>query len=108
MARTLLCEDNSPKLFWMKAINTVCYILNHILIRSILKKIPYKLGKERKPNINYFHIFGCRCFILNNGKNNLEKFNARLDEDIFLGYATSNKTYRVFNKRTFIIEESIY
>ena len=27
---------------------------------------------------------------------------------IFLGYFTSSKAYRVFNKRTLVVEESIY
>ena len=28
--------------------------------------------------------FGCKCFILNNGKENLGKFDAKADDDIFL------------------------
>ena len=64
---------------------------------------------ERKiKNINYFHIFGCRCFILNNRKDNLKKIDTKSDEGIFLGYFTSSKAYRVFNKRTLIVEESIH
>ena len=70
MARTMLCESNLPRYFWMEAINTACYILNHVLIRPILKKTSYELWKGRKSNIAYFHVFGCRCFILNNSKEN--------------------------------------
>ena len=76
MARTMLCEGNLPKYFWAEAINTACYILNRVLIRPILKKTPYELWKGRKPNINYFHVFGCKCFVLNNGKDRLGKFDA--------------------------------
>ena len=92
----------------MKIINTACYILNHTLIRLILKKTLYELWKGRKPNITYFHIFGCRCFVLNNGKERLKKFDAKSDEIIFLGYSSSSKAFRVFNKRTWIVEESIH
>ena len=88
--------------------NTVCYILNHVLTRPIIKKTPYEIWNERKPNIYYFHIFGCRCFVLNNEKDNLEKFDAKSDEAIFLGCSTNSKAYRVFNKRTLIMEESIH
>ena len=91
-----------------EAINIACYILNRALIRSILKKTPYELWKDRKSNISYFHIFGCKYFILNNKKDNLKKFDAKLDEDIFLGYSTSCKAYRVFNKWALIVEESIH
>ena len=83
-------------------------ILNHTLIRPILKKTLYELWKDRKSNLDYFHTFGCRCFIHNNGKDNLENFDTKSDEGIFLGYSTSSKAYRVFNKRTLVVEESIH
>ena len=108
MARTMLCEGNLPKYFWAEAVSTACYILNRVLIRSILKKTPYELWNDRKPNINYFHVFGCKCFILNNGKDNLGKFDRKSDEGIFLGYSTHSKAFRVFNKRTLTVEESIH
>ena len=108
MARTMLCENDLPRYFWAEAINTSCYILNRVLIRPILKKTPYELWKNRKPNLKYFRVFGCRCFILNNGKDNISKFDAKSDEGIFLGYSTSSKAYRVFNRRTLLVEESIH
>ena len=107
MARTMLNENNLPKYFWVKAVNTSCYILNRILLRLIVKKTPYELWKNKKPNINYFKVFGCKCFILNT-KDNLENFDAKSDVGIFLGYSTSSKAFRVFNKRTMVVEESIH
>ena len=44
----------------------------------------------------------------NNKKSPLVKFNAKSDEAIFLGYSEHSKAYRVFNKRTLSIEESIH
>jgi hypothetical protein len=38
---------------------------------------------------------------------NLEKFDPKSDEGIFLGYSTNIRAYRVFNKRTEIVMESI-
>ena len=104
----MLCEGNLPRYFWTEAMNTACYILNRVLTRPIIKKIPYEIWNERKPNIYYFHVFGCKCFVLNNGKDNLEKFDAKADEGIFLGYSTSSKAYRMFNKSSLIVEESIH
>ena len=108
MARTMLYESNLSKYLWAEVINTACYILNHALIRPILKKTPYELWKGRKSNIGYFHIFDCRYFILNNGKDSLDKFDAKSDEAIFLSYSTSSKTFRVFNKISLVVEESIH
>ncbi|RVW63757.1 Retrovirus-related Pol polyprotein from transposon TNT 1-94 [Vitis vinifera] len=107
MARTMLNENNLPKYFWAKAVNISCYVLNRILLRPILKKTPYELWKNKKPNISYFKVFGCKCFI-SNTKDNLGKFDAKSDVGIFLGYSTSSKAFRVFNKRTMVVEESIH
>ncbi|GAV69083.1 hypothetical protein CFOL_v3_12584, partial [Cephalotus follicularis] len=108
MGRTMFCENNLPKYLWAEAVNTACYIINRVMIRSILKKTPYELFNDRKPSVSHLRPFGCKVFILNNGKENLGKFDAKSDEGIFLGYSLNSKAYRVFNKRTLIIEESIH
>ena len=51
-------------------------------------------------------MFGSKCYILNNWEN-LGKFNAKSDEGIFLGYSTTSRAYRVFNKRTKTVTEFI-
>ena len=51
-------------------------------------------------------MFGNKCYILND-RENLGKFDAKSDEGIFLGYSTTSRAYRVFNKRTKIVMESI-
>ena len=107
MARTMLNENDLPKYFWAEAVNTSCYVLNRVLIRPNLNKTPYELWKGRKPNIGYFRVFGCKCFILNT-KDNLGKFDSKSDISIFLGYSTTSKVYRVFNKRTLVVEESMH
>src|SRR3954470_6964488 len=43
-------------------------------LRPILNKTPYELLKGRKPNVSHLHVFGGKCFVLNNGKDNLGKF----------------------------------
>ena len=56
--------------------------------------------------MKYFRVFGSKCYILND-KENPEKFNAKSDEGIFLGYLTNSRAYRVYNKRTKTVMESI-
>ena len=50
----------------------------------------------------------CKVFVLNNGKENLGKFDAKSGKGIFLGYSQSNKAYRVYNKRLFTVEEFVH
>ena len=108
VARTMISEAKVAKYFWVEAINTRCYILNRALVRSSLKKTPYELLKGKKPNVSYFKVFGCKCFVHNKNKNQLGKFDAKSDEGIFLSYSKHSKAYKVFNKRTLVIEESIH
>ena len=96
-----------PKYFWGEVVHTSCYVLNRVSIRPILKKTPYELWKGKKPNISYFKVFGCKCFILNQ-KDDLGKFDSKSDVGIFLGYSTSSKAFRVYNRRTLVVEESMH
>lgn len=83
-------------------------MINNVLIRPIINQTPYELYKGKKYNIYHLHVFRYKCFILNNMKDNLEKFDAKTYECLFLGYSTSSKTFRIFNKRTLTIEESVH
>ena len=56
----------------------------------------------RELNIFYFRVFRSKCFILDT-KQNLEKFDAKFDDGIFLKYSTTSKTYLVYNRRILII-----
>ena len=51
-------------------------------------------------------MFGSKCYILND-RENIGKFDAKSDEGIFLGYPITSRAYRVFNKRTKTVMESI-
>ena len=85
IARTMLCESNLPTCSWAEVVNMANYVLNRCLICPILKKTPYELFKGKKPSISYFHAFGSKCFIHNNGKDRLGKFDARSDEGTLVG-----------------------
>nr|GEX78021.1 retrovirus-related Pol polyprotein from transposon TNT 1-94 [Tanacetum cinerariifolium] len=105
MSRTMLNEQSLPQKFWCNAVDTSTYILNRILIRAILGKTPYKLLKDRKPTLDYFRVFGSKCFILNT--KNLTKFDPKSYEGIFLGYFQNSKAYIILNKHTRKVEESL-
>lgn len=68
--------------------STTWYVNNRIIIRPILKKTPYEIFKGRKTNISYFHIFGCKYFVLKNDKDNLVIY----DDDEIIGDPTEDST----------------
>ena len=98
MTRTVLIAIGLPRNFWVEALNTSYYIINRCMIRPILNKTPYELFKGRKPNIIHLRVFGYKCYVHNNGKKPLGKFDARSDKAIFLGYSSHSKAYKVFQQ----------
>jgi len=65
-------------------------------------------SKVKKPNVMHLRVFGCKCYVHNNRKDALEKFNPKSDEAIFLWYSSHNRAYKVFNKQTLCVEESVH
>ena len=106
MARVMLFNKQIPPKFWGEAVNTSCHIGNRIYFRPGKKKIAYEIWNGKKPKVKSFRVFRSKCYILNDWEN-LGKFDAKSDEGIFLGYSTSSRAYRVYNKRTKTVMESI-
>ena len=104
MARTMLDEHRTPRRFWAEAISTACYVSNRVFLRSILNVTSYELRFGRKPSVSHLRAFGCKCFILKHG--NLDKFESRSSDGIFLGYTLHGHSYRVLNLETNTIVES--
>ena len=106
-ARTMLEESKLPTYFWAEAINTACYTSNISILNQAQWKTPYQLMKNKKPTLNFLHVFGCKCFVLRNQGENLGKFEAKADEAIFVGYVTT-RAYRVYDLRMNIVMESVH
>ena len=104
----MLFDISTPDHFWVEVVSTACHILKRCLIRTILNKTPYELWRGKKQNSSYFHPFRCKCFIYNNVKNSLGKFDTRSDEGIFLGYALVSRGFHVSNKRIISVYESLH
>nr|AAX96493.1 retrotransposon protein, putative, unclassified [Oryza sativa Japonica Group]ABA91692.1 retrotransposon protein, putative, unclassified, expressed [Oryza sativa Japonica Group] len=93
MARTMLDEYKTPKKFWAEAINVACYISNRVFLRSKLGKNSYELRFGHQPKVSHLRVFGCKYFFLKSG--NLDKFEARSTDGLFLGYPAHIRGYHV-------------
>jgi len=96
MARVMIHSKNLAQHFLGEAVNIACHIINQVYLRP----------ETNKPTVKYFRIFESKCFILR-GQENLGKFEAKSDEGIFLGYSTTSRACRMFNKRTETVMKSI-
>ncbi|CAM8951647.1 unnamed protein product [Rhodiola kirilowii] len=108
MSRTMLIASGVPRGFWAEAVHAACHILNRASLQAMIGKTPYELLRGRKPNISHLKVFGCKCYVHNNGKESLGKFDARSDEGVFVGYSSHSKAYKIFNLRLEQVEESVH
>ncbi|GJS06059.1 retrovirus-related pol polyprotein from transposon TNT 1-94 [Tanacetum coccineum] len=105
--RTMLSAAKVPLYFWAEAIATTCFTQNRSLVIPRHEKTPYHIINGRKSSIKFFHIFGSLCYIVRDGEN-LDKMKEKGDACIFVGYSTQSRAYRVYNKRTRVIVETIH
>ncbi|KAJ9543811.1 hypothetical protein OSB04_023518 [Centaurea solstitialis] len=105
-ARTMLTFSKLPLHFWAEAVASACFTQNRSLITKRFMKTPYELVYNRPPSIKFFRVFGCDCYVKND-KDNLDMFSPKGDEGVFIGYAKDSPSYRVFNKKTRCVVESI-
>ncbi|GKB81079.1 putative reverse transcriptase domain-containing protein, partial [Tanacetum coccineum] len=77
------------------------------LVHSRYNKTPYELLKNKKPNVQYFQVFGMLCYPTND-RDDLRKIKPKPDISIFIGYSKSSRGFRIYNHRTRKIIETIY
>ncbi|GKB14770.1 retrovirus-related pol polyprotein from transposon TNT 1-94 [Tanacetum coccineum] len=106
-AQTMLNAAKVPLFFWAEAIATTCFTQNRSLVIPRHEKTPYHIINARKPSVKFFYIFGSLCYIVGDGEN-LDKMKEKGDACIFVGYSTQSRSYRVYNKRTKVIVETIH
>ncbi|GJR52670.1 retrovirus-related pol polyprotein from transposon TNT 1-94 [Tanacetum coccineum] len=106
-ARTMMIFSKAPMFLWVEAVATACYTHNRSLIHTRHNKTPYELVHDKKPDLTFFRVFGALCYPTNDSED-LGKFQAKADIGIFVGYAPSRKGYRIYNKRTRRLMETIH
>ncbi|GJU17567.1 retrovirus-related pol polyprotein from transposon TNT 1-94 [Tanacetum coccineum] len=106
-ARTVLIYAKAPLFLWAEAVVTTCYTQNHSQIRLCHGKTPYELLHNRKPDLSYLHVFGALCYPTTDSED-LGKLKAKADVGIFIRYAPVKKAYRIYNRRTKQIMETIH
>ncbi|GJV38915.1 putative ribonuclease H-like domain-containing protein [Tanacetum coccineum] len=106
-ARTMLIYAKAPLFLWAEAVATACYTQNRSMIRLRHGKTPYELLHNKPPDLSYLHVFGALCYPTNDSEN-LGKLQPKADIGIFIGYAPTKKAFRIYNRRTRRIIETIH
>ncbi|GJY83231.1 retrovirus-related pol polyprotein from transposon TNT 1-94 [Tanacetum coccineum] len=106
-ARTMLIFSKLPEFLWAEAVATACFTQNRSIIHTRYNKTPYELLRGRKPNIAYFHVFGSLCYPTND-RDDLGKMKPKADIGVFIGYSETSTGFRIYNRRTKMIMETIH
>ncbi|GJZ88917.1 retrovirus-related pol polyprotein from transposon TNT 1-94 [Tanacetum coccineum] len=98
--------SRAPLFLWAEPIATACYTQNHSIIHRQFDKTPYELINGRKPDISFLHVFEALCYPQND-REDIGKLGAKGDISFFIGYSTNSYTYRVYNRSTKKIMETM-
>ncbi|GJT58849.1 retrovirus-related pol polyprotein from transposon TNT 1-94 [Tanacetum coccineum] len=104
-ARTMLIFSKAPLFLWHSCATAVTPKTEPYT--SLYNKTPYELVHDKKPDLSFLRIFGALCYPTNDSED-LGKLKAKADIGFFVGYAPNRKGYRIYNKRTRQIMETIH
>nr|GFA50483.1 hypothetical protein [Tanacetum cinerariifolium] len=105
-ARTMLIFSRAPLFLWAEAIATACFTQNRSIIHRRFNKTPYELMNGRKLDISFLHVFGALCY-LKNDREDIGKVGTKGDIGFFIGYSAHSCAYRIYNRRTKKIMETM-
>ncbi|GKG00301.1 retrovirus-related pol polyprotein from transposon TNT 1-94, partial [Tanacetum coccineum] len=80
---------------------------NRSIVHTRHNKTPYELIRDRKPNVQYFHVFGSFCYPTNN-HDDLGKMKPKADIGTFVGYSESSCGFCIYNHQTKKIMKMIH
>ncbi|GKA96978.1 retrovirus-related pol polyprotein from transposon TNT 1-94 [Tanacetum coccineum] len=93
-ARTMLIFSKVPEFLWNEAIATACFTQNRSIVHTRYNKTPYAMFRGRKPNIQYFYVFGSLCYPTND-RDNLGKIKSKADIEDKAPQIVSSSTEQV-------------
>nr|GFB83332.1 retrovirus-related Pol polyprotein from transposon TNT 1-94 [Tanacetum cinerariifolium] len=105
-ARTMLIFSRASLFLWAEAIATACFTQNRSIIHRRFNKTPYELINGRKPDISFLHVFGALCYPKND-REDIGKLGAKGDIGFFVGYSADSCAFRIYNRQTKKIMETM-
>ncbi|CAL1359264.1 unnamed protein product [Linum trigynum] len=94
-ARALRFQASLPIRFWGECILTAVYLINRLPTKAT-GKTPFELIFGRTATYRHLRVFGCLVYYKDTHAH-LDKFGERGCAGLFLGYAASQKGYRIYD-----------
>nr|GFC61575.1 retrovirus-related Pol polyprotein from transposon TNT 1-94 [Tanacetum cinerariifolium] len=105
-ARTMLIFSRAPLFLWAEVIATACFTQYRSIIHRRFNKTPYELINDRKPDILFLHVFSALCYPKND-REDIGMLGAKGDIGFFIGYFANSCAYRIYNRQTKKIIETM-
>nr|GEX00591.1 hypothetical protein [Tanacetum cinerariifolium] len=107
MKYILVIVDDNSRFTLVKFLRSKDETLEFIV--KLLKQLQVGLNKavRHKPDLSFLRLFGALCYLTNDSED-LGKLTAKADIGLFVSYAPNRKGYRIYNKRTRQIIETIH
>ena len=101
--RTILIDTGLPLFFWVEAVNYIIYTKNRHVTRALTNTTPFEVRYKKKPDISKLYPFGCKAYVYDHSPKR-KKLSPRAFEGVFVGYAETQKAFRVYipKKRTIV------
>ncbi|KAI5318138.1 hypothetical protein L3X38_037846 [Prunus dulcis] len=96
MAKSMLHEKGMPYFLWTEAVHTTVYLLNRCPTKALNNITPFEAYSGRKPGIAHLKVFGSLCYV-HVPTELRHKLEPKSTKGVFVGYATCEKGYRVFD-----------
>lgn len=96
MAKSMLHEKGMPYYLQAEAVHTAMYLLNRCPTKALDNITPFEAYTGRKPGIAHLRIFGALCYV-HVPKELKHKLESKSVKGVFVGYATCEKGYKVFD-----------
>ncbi|KAJ0771566.1 putative RNA-directed DNA polymerase [Helianthus annuus] len=93
VTKSLIHDKNLPGRFWAEAMRAACYVINRVPSQSLGYVSPYEKLTRKKPNVSYFRVFGCVCYVFvpSHLRHKMEK---KAICCVFIGYDSQRKGWR--------------
>jgi hypothetical protein len=102
--RALLIQSRLPQSFWLLAMDTVVYAINHTVRSTKRSMSPIEVLTGIKPILSHMRVFGCDAMV--HQKHPSGKLDSKATPMVFVGYVSKRMAYKFYNPATgtFVIE----
>ena len=84
---------NLPKSFWGYALETIVYILNRVLTKSV-EVTPYEVWTNKKPHLSHMKVWGYPAYVKQTVSDKLE---VKSNKCLFAGFPKETIEYQFYN-----------